>query len=103
MYIHKEKGGISMTLTTSISKWGNGQGIRIPKNILEFLKWTESEKVEIITEGECIKIKKLLLQKKKKIFMNFLKTLMENMKKKKLIGENHRGKKYGKAGRYYKS
>ena len=30
-----------MILTTSISKWGNGQGIRIPKNILEFLKWTE--------------------------------------------------------------
>lgn len=64
-----------MTLTTSISKWGNGQGIRIPKNILEFLKWTESEKVEIITEGECIKIKKITAPEKRKniyeLFENF--------------------------------
>ncbi len=64
-----------MILTTSISKWGNGQGIRIPKNILEFLKWTESEKVEIITEDDGIKIKKITIPEKRKniyeLFENF--------------------------------
>ncbi len=55
-----------MILTTSISKWGNGQGIRIPKNILEFLKWTESEKVEIIAENDGIKIKKITVHEKRK-------------------------------------
>ena len=64
-----------MILTTSISKWGNGQGIRIPKNILEFLKWTESEKVEIITENDGIKIKKIAVPEKRKnikeLFENF--------------------------------
>ena len=67
-----------MILTTSISKWGNGQGIRIPKNILEFLKWTESEKVEIIAENDGIKIKKIkrnykYIQKKhiKELFEDF--------------------------------
>lgn len=64
-----------MTLTTSISKWGNGQGIRIPKNVLEFLKWNENEKVEIITEDNGIKIKKIVSPEKRKniyeLFENF--------------------------------
>ena len=64
-----------MILTTSISKWGNGQGIRIPKNILEFLKWNENEKVEIITENDSIKIKKIVIPEKRKnikeLFENF--------------------------------
>lgn len=62
-----------MALTTSISKWGNGQGIRIPKNILDFLNWKESEKVEIILEDDSIKIKKITATKRKNI-----KELFEN-------------------------
>lgn len=56
-----------MALTTSISKWGNGQGIRIPKNVLDFLNWNDSEKVEIIVEDNSIKIKKLSVKKRKNI------------------------------------
>lgn len=56
-----------MALTTSISKWGNGQGIRIPKNVLDFLNWNDSEKVEIIVEDNSIKIKKLSVKERKNI------------------------------------
>ena len=64
-----------MTLTISISKWRNGQGIRMPKNILKFLKLIESEKVEITTEDDGIKIKKVAVPEKRKnikeLFDNF--------------------------------
>lgn len=56
-----------MALTVSISKWGNGQGIRIPKSILEFLNWSDAEKVEIIAEEDYIKIKKIDVKKRKNI------------------------------------
>ena len=42
-----------MILTTSISKWGNGQGIRIPKNIYElFENFDGTYKKENIDWGE---------------------------------------------------
>ena len=47
-----------MTLLSTISKWGNGQGIRLPKTLLELLK-------------------------KEKILKNFLLIMKENMKFKK--------------------
>ena len=56
-----------MALTTSICKWGNGQGIRIPKNILDVLGWNESEKVEIIVEDNSVKIKKVSAKERKNI------------------------------------
>lgn len=70
-----------MILTTSISKWGNGQGIRIPKNILEFLKWTESEKVEIIAENDGIKIKKITVPEKRKNIKELFEDFNEIYKK----------------------
>ena len=41
-----------MTLLSTISKWGNGQGIRLPKTLLELLKWENNDKLEIIVENE---------------------------------------------------
>ena len=58
-----------MTLTGNICKWGNGQAIRIPKAILDFLKWTEDDKFELITENGELKIKKIE-EKKKRINRN---------------------------------
>jgi len=49
-----------MTLLSTISKWGNGQGIRLPKTLLELLKWENNDKLEIIVEDENIRIKKKL-------------------------------------------
>ena len=50
------KNGIVSQAT--ISKWGNSQGIRLPKNILEKLHLKENDKVEISVKGEEIIIQK---------------------------------------------
>ena len=64
-----------MTLLSTISKWGNGQGIRLPKTLLELLKWKNNDKLEIIVEDENIRIKKIDSPKKrkniKKLFANY--------------------------------
>ena len=48
-------------MTTSIQKWGNSQGIRIPKIMLDEVKWSENEEVTItVYDGKLIieKVKK---------------------------------------------
>lgn len=47
-----------------IQKWGNSQGIRIPKGILNDLKWQSDENVEIIAEDDNIIIKKAINDEK---------------------------------------
>lgn len=47
-------------MTATIKKWGNSQGIRIPKDVLETLKWKENEQILVVIEGE-----KLIMQKTK--------------------------------------
>lgn len=58
--------------TVSLQKWGNSQGIRIPKNILDFLGWKTDEKLLMLAEEDRIIIK---LAKEKKdievLFENF--------------------------------
>jgi len=49
-----------MTLLSTISKWGNGQGIRLPKTLLELLKWENNDKLEIIVENENIRIQDII-------------------------------------------
>ncbi len=36
---------------TTVQKWGNSQGIRIPKSILELAEISENDRVEIKVEG----------------------------------------------------
>lgn len=43
---------------TTIQKWGNSQGIRIPKQILEELELSESDRVEIERQQDAIIIRK---------------------------------------------
>lgn len=45
-------------MTTTIQKWGNSQGVRIPKIVLDTVKWTENEKIIILVEGDQLVIKK---------------------------------------------
>ena len=54
-------------LLIKISKWGNGQGIRIPKSVLELLKWKKDDELEMIVEGENLKVKKFEKEKRKTI------------------------------------
>lgn len=41
-------------MTTNIQKWGNSQGLRIPKLLLDSLNWSENELVEMILKDDEI-------------------------------------------------
>ncbi|MBK5245250.1 MAG: AbrB/MazE/SpoVT family DNA-binding domain-containing protein [Eubacteriaceae bacterium] len=46
-------------MQTTIVKWGNSQGIRLPKYLLESAHFSERDVVEISVVGEKIVIKKI--------------------------------------------
>lgn len=46
-----------MAVTVKIQKWGNSQGIRIPKNILDMMNWKDNDTVEISFQGDSLLIK----------------------------------------------
>ena len=42
-------------MTAIIQKWGNSQGIRIPRVVLDTVKWSENEQiVNIVDDGKLI-------------------------------------------------
>lgn len=45
-------------MVTTIQKWGNSQGIRIPKVLLDEIHWNEDEKIRISVESGRIIIEK---------------------------------------------
>ncbi|MCD8214128.1 MAG: AbrB/MazE/SpoVT family DNA-binding domain-containing protein [Clostridiales bacterium] len=45
-------------MVTSIQKWGNSQGIRIPKAMLDSLKWNSNTEITLTAEEYKIIIKK---------------------------------------------
>ena len=45
-------------MLTTIQKWGNSQGVRLPKTILDKLFLQENDQVEINTENSSIIIRK---------------------------------------------
>ncbi len=61
-------------MQAKIQKWGNSQGIRIPKQILESLKIQVSDLLSLEVEGDKIILEKQLSSKSKNImelFENF--------------------------------
>lgn len=56
-----------MAEVLKIQKWGNSQGIRIPKKILKTLDLSINDNVLIEEEKDCIKIKKIEKEKRKTI------------------------------------
>jgi len=52
---------------TSIQKWGNSQGIRLPKSILEELLLHENDSVEILIENDYIVIRKATRKRRSKV------------------------------------
>jgi antitoxin MazE len=52
-------------MTTAIVKWGNSQGIRLPKAFLQNINISENDTVDILVENEAIIIKKAYIQKHK--------------------------------------
>ena len=51
---------------TTIQKWGNSQGIRLPKAVLESVYLQENDSVEITTENDTIIIKKATRKRRAK-------------------------------------
>jgi antitoxin MazE len=46
-------------MTTTIVKWGNSQGIRLPKAFLQNVDISENDMVDVLVENEAIVIKKV--------------------------------------------
>lgn len=71
-------------MQVSIQKWGNSQGIRIPKAFLEALGMMENDLVELNRVDDNIVITKV--KKEKKLHWKiFLKIMTENMQLRNLI------------------
>lgn len=60
-------------MQASIVRWGNSQGVRLPKLLLDSVNLAENDKVEIIAENDSLIIKKFSDRK------NF-KTIQERFK-----------------------
>ena len=59
-------------MTTTIQKWGNSQGIRIPKFILDALHWSGSEQLVVTVEDDKIIIEKAEKRKNiKELFADY--------------------------------
>ena len=62
-------------MTTTIQKWGNSQGVRIPKMILHSVNWSENESIVIIVDNG-----KLIIEKAKEHKRKNIKELFKNYK-----------------------
>ena len=51
-------------MMTTIQKWGNSQGVRLPKAILDALSLQENDAVEIVAENNSIIIKKAIRKRR---------------------------------------
>ena len=69
MYI--QKGVRGMAVTVKIQKWGNSQGIRIPKNIIDILDWDDNEVVEMSAQGGNLIIKPHKRKTIEELFANY--------------------------------
>ena len=60
-------------MITTIQKWGNSQGIRIPKIILDMVNWSGNEKIELEVDDGKIIIEKAKEKRKniKELFENY--------------------------------
>lgn len=54
-------------MTTTIQKWGNSQGVRIPKVILDTVNWAEDEQIVILVQNDKLVIEKAKEKKRKNI------------------------------------
>ena len=51
-------------MTTTISKWGNSQGLRVPKDVMKDLNLSVGDKVKISTENHKIIIEPIREERK---------------------------------------
>ena len=60
-------------MTTTIQKWGNSQGVRIPKILLDTVKWKENEQIVIVVDNDKLIIEKAKNKRKniKELFADY--------------------------------
>ena len=60
-------------MTTTIQKWGNSQGVRIPKILLDTVKWDENEQIVIVVDKDKLIIEKAKNKRKniKELFADY--------------------------------
>lgn len=60
-------------MTTTIQKWGNSQGVRIPKILLDTVKWADNEKIMIVVDNGKLIIEKAKNKRKniKELFADY--------------------------------
>jgi len=54
-------------MMTTIQKWGNSQGVRLPKVILESVELKENDIIDITVENDSIIIKKAARKRRAKV------------------------------------
>lgn len=50
-------------MTTTIQRWGNSQGIRIPKVLVDTVNWKENEELSVSVKDDKIIIEKAMRHK----------------------------------------
>lgn len=59
-------------MTTTVQKWGNSQGIRIPKVLLDELNWSDNEQLILNADKDKLVIEKVRPHKNiKELFADF--------------------------------
>nr|CDL65470.1 unnamed protein product [uncultured bacterium] len=60
-------------MTTTIQKWGNSQGVRIPKILLDTVKWADNEQIMIVVDNGKLIIEKAKNKRKniKELFADY--------------------------------
>jgi antitoxin MazE len=60
-------------MTTTIQKWGNSQGVRIPKMLLDTVEWKENEQIIIVVEDGKLVMEKASGKRKniKELFADY--------------------------------
>lgn len=60
-------------MNTQIQKWGNSQGIRLPKHILDAVKWQPDEQITIEAKEGKVILQKAVAERKniKELFADY--------------------------------
>jgi len=66
---------------TTVVKWGNSQGIRLPKAFLQNMQINENDPVDVMLEDEKIVIKKIIKTEHKTIKQRLMDYYGENYEK----------------------
>ena len=80
-------------MQTTVVKWGNSHGIRLPKAFLQNMNIAENDPVEVILENEQIVIKKLKAKKRKTLKQRLFEFYGENFEQ---ITESQKEYDWGK-------